>query len=70
MKEMFNINFIIFFLYLFISFSITKQSPSFEINIIPDANQNAPAAFVSLDDLEKTEKKIYLYFKFFNFRFI
>ena len=60
MKEMFNINFIIFFLYLFISFSITKQSPSFEINIIPDANQNATAAFVSLDDLEKTEKKIYL----------
>ena len=51
MKEMFNINFIIFFLYLFISFSITKQSPSFEINIIPDANQNATAAFVSLDDL-------------------
>ena len=64
MKEMYSINILLSILYLFISFNISKESPSSEIKIIPDANQNATAAFVLLDDLEEESKDFYLYFKF------
>ena len=64
MKEMPSINILLSILYLFISFNISKESPSSEIKIIPDAYQNATAAFVLLDDLEEETKDFYLYFKF------
>jgi hypothetical protein len=64
MKEMPSINILLSILFLFISFNISKESPSSEIKIIPDANQNATAAFVLLDDLEEETKDFYLYFKF------
>lgn len=60
MKEMIIINLLSLF-YILISNINLAQAKPFEIKIIPDSNDNATAAFVSLDELTNID---FLYFKF------
>ena len=64
MREIHNIYILLCILYLFISFNISKESPSSQKNIIPDDSQNETYAFRIIEYLEENEpENTYLYLK-------